>query len=185
MSSEDKINMDFFKVVTKAVAESDNLDIMVNHLSQLLVAALEIKGCTIFALNQETEELEVLASFGLSINYLGKGPIRADRSIGCTLRGEPVVITDVTRSDRLQYPEEARKEGIAAIVSMPITFSGDVIGVLRLYHNQIWDISERDVDSLLILGENIGLSLMYGRLLNTLQFMKEAFNNLPKNLIPL
>lgn len=185
MSGEDKIDMDIFKVVTKAVAESDDLGIMVNHLSQLLVAALEIKGCTIFALNQEMEELEVLASFGLSINYMGKGPIRVDKSIGCTLRGEPVVIRDITGSDRLQYPDEAREEGIAAIVSMPITFSGDVVGVLRLYHNQIWDISERDVDSLLILGENIGLSLMYSRLLNALQSVNEAFNALPKNLIPL
>ena len=67
MVVEEKIDIDIFKVVFRAIAKSDNLEIMANHLTQLLVAALEIKGCTLFALNSETEELEVLASFGLSM----------------------------------------------------------------------------------------------------------------------
>jgi hypothetical protein len=58
MSSEDKINIELFKVVTRAIAESDNLGIMANHLTQLLVGALEVKACTIFALNEDTTELE-------------------------------------------------------------------------------------------------------------------------------
>ena len=61
MSAEEKIDIDLFKVVFRAIAQSDNLEIMANHLTQLLVAALEIKGCTIFALNVEVDELEVLA----------------------------------------------------------------------------------------------------------------------------
>ena len=44
MPAEDKIDIDLFKVVFKAMAQSDNLEIMANHLTQLLVAALEIKG---------------------------------------------------------------------------------------------------------------------------------------------
>ena len=86
MPVEEKIDIDIFKVVFRAIAESDNLEIMANHLTQLLVAALEIKGCTLFALNQENEELEVLASFGLSMKYLNKGPLLTGKSIGATLR---------------------------------------------------------------------------------------------------
>ena len=78
MGSEDKINIDIFKAVTRAIAESDNLGIMTNHLTQLLVGALGIKACTLFALNLDTTELEVLASFGLSINYMNKGPVMAE-----------------------------------------------------------------------------------------------------------
>ncbi len=185
MDGEDKISMDIFKTVTRAIAESDNMEIMANHLAQLLVGALEIKGCTIFALNPETEELEVLASFGLSIAYLNKGPIMADKSIASTLKGEPAVIRDITKTDRLQYPQDAIKEGIGGIVSVPILFYRETVGVLRLYHNEIWDISERDVDSLLILGQNIGLAMMYTRLLNSLQSIHETMTGLPKDLMPL
>jgi len=178
MAVEDKINIDIFKVVTRAIAESDDLGIMVNYLTQFLAGALDIKGCTIFALNIETKELEVLASFGLSINYLNKGPILSIKSIGAVAKGEPVVISDITKTDRLQYPEEAKKEGIGAIVSIPIIFSGLNIGALRLYHYEPWDISEQDLDSLLLLGENIGLAMTYTRLLNALQAIKDTFDDM-------
>jgi signal transduction protein with GAF and PtsI domain len=185
MSTEDKINIDIFKVVTRAIAESDNLGIMANHLTQLLVGALDIKACTVFALNEDTSELEILASFGLSINYMNKGPIMADKSIGSTLKGEAIVIRDVSESDLLQYPDETKEEGINALVSLPIKFYGEPIGALRLYHQEVWDISERDLDSLQLLAENIGLAMMYTRLLNALQDIHETTTALPSDLVPL
>ena len=89
MSAEEKIDIDLFKVVFRAIAQSDNLEIMANHLTQLLVAALEIKGCTIFALNVELDELEVLASFGLSMDYVQKRS--EERRVGkeCRSRWSP------------------------------------------------------------------------------------------------
>lgn len=182
MSTEDRINIDIFKVVSKAIAESDNLGIMTTHLTQLLVGALGIKACTIFALNPATTELEVLASFGLSINYMNKGPVLADKSVGCTLKGEPIVIQDVTTTDQLQYPKEAVEEGIGSMVSHPIMFYGDPIGVLRLYHSEPWDISKRDLESLQLLADNVGLAMMYTRLLNALQAIKDTIKELPMDL---
>ena len=178
MPVEEKIDIDVFKVVFRAMAQSDNLEIMANHLTQLLVAALEIKGCTIFALNPESEELEVLASFGLSMSYVHKGPILTDKSIAETSSGKPIVIRDVHKSDRLQYPENAKKEGIGAIVSVPINFYGKVIGALRLYHHETWDISEKDVDSLFVLAESIGLAMVYTRVLKALKTIKYTVDDI-------
>ena len=172
MPVEEIIDIDLFKVVFRAMAQSDDLEIMTNHLTQLLVAALKIKGCTIFAVNPETEELEVLASFGLSMKYLNKGPLFTGKSIGATLKGEPVVIRDVNKTNRLQYPDDAKNEGIGAIVSVPILFYNKVIGELRLYHHEAWEISNKDVDSLLVLAENIGLAMTYTRLLNAFKAIK-------------
>jgi len=174
MSVEEKIDIDIFKVVFRAIAESDNLEIMANHLTQLLVAAMEIKGCTLFALDQQNGELEVLASFGLSTKYLNKGPLLTGKSIGATLKGQPIVIRDVNKTDRLQYPVDAKNEGIGAIVSVPILFYNKIIGELRLYHHDAWDISDKDVDSLMVLAENIGLAMTYTRLLNAFNTIKYA-----------
>ena len=178
MSTEEKIDIDLFKLVFRAMAESDNLEIMANHLTQLLVAALEIKGCSIFALNPDLDELEVLASFGMSVAYLQKGPILSDKSIADTFRGKPVVIPDVNSTDRLQYPQNAKGEGIGAIVSVPINFYGKVIGALRLYHGQVWNISNRDVDSLLVLAENIGLAMTFTRVLTALKKVRYTVNDI-------
>ena len=75
MGIEDRIDVDIFKVVTRAIAESDNLIVMASHLSQLLVGTLGIKGCAIFVFNPESKELESLGSFGLRMGYLAKGPV--------------------------------------------------------------------------------------------------------------
>jgi signal transduction protein with GAF and PtsI domain len=178
MSAEEKIDIDLFKVVFRAIAHSDNLEIMSNHLTQLLVAALEIKGCTIFALNPESNELEDLASFGLSMSYLEKGPLLSGKSISDTSKGKPIVISDVNNTDRLQYPQDAKEEGIGAIVSVPINFYGRVIGALRLYHKDVWDISDRDVDSLLVLAENIGLAMTYTRVLKALKIIRYTVDDI-------
>lgn len=179
MEKNVRIDVEIFKIVSKSIAASDNLEVMTSHLSQLLVAALEIKGCAIFALNPLTKELETLASFGLSAGYLSKGPLIADKSIAAALQGETAIITDISKDNRLQYPKEAAKEGIASIISVPIVFSAEILGVLRLYHHEVWNISEQDIDSLRVLAEHIGLSLRYTRLLNALQSIKAAIQDLP------
>ena len=175
MGVEEKIDMELFKVVTRSIAQSDDLEIMTTHLAQLLVGALDIKGCTIFALNVETDELEILASFGLSLQFINKGPVLSDKSVD---RTKPVVINDITQSERLQYPEAALEEGIGAIVSLPIIIYGKVIGVLRLYHRKVWEVSDQDLDSLIMLAEIIGLAMTYTRLLNAFQSVKETVNDI-------
>ena len=178
MGIDKKISMELFKVVTRAVAQSDELDLMANHLSQLIVGGLGIKGCNLFALNVETDELELLGGFGLSIDYVNKGPLLSARSISKTIKGENVVVSDTLNSDMLQYPEEAKAEGVRAIVSLPVKLYDRVIGALRLYHHETWEVSENDLDSLLSLCEIIGLAMMYSRLLNALKQVKETVNTI-------
>jgi signal transduction protein with GAF and PtsI domain len=175
MASENRITIDIFKSVTRAIAHSEDLDIMSNHLVQLLTAGLDIKGCAIFVLNAVTEELEILASFGLSAKYLTKGPLSMPKSITETFQGKPVVISDLNeKNTSLQYPEEARKEGIASIVSLPIIHLAEVIGVLRLYHFEPWKVSDQDLESLQILSGIVGLAMTYTRFHNAVHAIAEV-----------
>ena len=50
---------------------------------------------------------------------------------------------------------------------------------MRLYHHEPWDISDRDVDSLMILSETIGLAMMFARLFNTVRTIMAAVGELP------
>jgi signal transduction protein with GAF and PtsI domain len=174
MDAESKFTIDTFRSITGAIGGTDSLDSMTSLLTQLLVTRLGIKGCIIFFLNPDAGELEILSSFGLSPGYLTKGPVSAFKSIGDILEGGPAVVTDVGKDTSLQYPEEAKKEGIRTIVSVPIIFSKQTMGVLRLYHHEVWEISEEDLASLHILAEVIGLALSYTRLLYAVQAIAET-----------
>ena len=91
MAVQSKIDLEIFQVVFEVITKSENADTMANQLTQVLVGALGIKGATIFVLNPELEELEILASSGLSINYVNKGPILVDKSIKLSSNREPVI----------------------------------------------------------------------------------------------
>jgi hypothetical protein len=49
---------------------------------------------------------------------------------------------------------------------------------LRLYHRVPWEIAEKDIDSLLILAQNIGLAMTYTRILNALQAIRSTVNDM-------
>ena len=177
MADKETLDIDVFKAVTRAIAQSDQLDLMADHLTRLLVGALGIKGCTIFALDIDTDELEILATFGLSAEYVNKGPVLSAKSLRRSRGGEPVIISDIEASDQLQYPENALAEGIRAIVSIPIKIYDRVIGDVRLYHSAPWAVSDNDVDSLMLLGELVGLAMQYTRVLNALQAVRDTIDD--------
>jgi transcriptional regulator with GAF, ATPase, and Fis domain len=85
-----------------------------------------------------------------------------------------VVVADIEKAKVLQYPEQTRAEGIRAIISLPVVLYGQVIGAMRLYHREVWKISDRDLDSLLVLAEMIGLAMSYTRLAQGMQAVREA-----------
>lgn len=178
MAVKNQIDLEVFKPVIEVITKSDDVNTMANQLTQILVGVLGVMGATIFVLNPELEELEILASSGLSIDYVNKGPILVDKSIKLAPNREPIVISDTTRSSRLQYPEKAADEGVKAIVSLPITLREKIVGALRLYHSAVWDISEPDIDALQLLAQNIGIALMYFRLVSAIRSVKDIVDDI-------
>lgn len=173
-----KIDLDVVRLVSDTIIDSDNLDLMAAQATQLLVGALGIKGATLFVLNPEREALEILASSGLSTDYVNKGPILVDQSIKLASNREPVVVSDAATSDRLQYPEKAKSEGIRAIVSFPVNVRGKTIGALRLYHSEAWEIAEAEANHLQVLCQQLGLALMYFRLATTIRNVRDVINEI-------
>jgi transcriptional regulator with GAF, ATPase, and Fis domain len=178
MSEQNKINVDVYKLFVQTIVEVNSIELMANKLTQLLVGALGLRGATVFVLDPDKESLEILASAGLSNDYIQKGPVLVDKSIRLGPNREPVIIGDVLTSDKLQYPEDAKREGIGAIVSYPIKMRSKIIGALRLYHSEKWDISENDLHFVEALAMNIGAALMYFRLATAVKSVKDTVGDI-------
>ncbi len=95
--------------------------------------ALEAKGCSLMLLTPDRKTLLHTVSYGLSDWYVRKGPVSADRSIAEALEGRPVAVMNAADDDRIQYQLQARQEGIASILSVPIMLREEVVGVMRVY----------------------------------------------------
>ena len=122
--------------------------------------ALRVKGCTLFLFDRKEKELSLAGSFGLSQEYLDKGPVSALKSIASSLEdGQPVAIYDVNDDPRIQYPEQARKEGIASILAVPMIFGERVIGSLRVYTEERWEFGLNDVNFVQAVAQVVGMAL--------------------------
>lgn len=178
MATASKINLEIYRLFIQTISASNQLDQMADQLTQLLVGSLGIKGASLFVLDPERDQLDLLSSTGLSIDYIEKGPILVDKSITFGPNREPVIIQDTAASDRLQYPEKAVQEGVRAIISYPILVRGKIIGSLRLYHAEKWEPTQEDIQFVETLSQTVGLALLCFRLANVVGEVKDTVNDI-------
>lgn len=157
------INYETLLKVTKVISHSRNPEEVVLMTVESVKTALDVKGCSVFLINRKTDELEVAASYGLSDEYISKGPVSALRSIAQSLEDGPVAIYDVSDDPRIQYPEAAQKEGIASILSVPIIVAERLIGALRIYTSEHWEFTLEDVNFVQAMAQIAGMSIEMAR----------------------
>jgi GAF domain-containing protein len=158
------INYETLTRITAAISATREPGEIVLMTVEAVKSALDVKGCTIFLINRQTDELEIAGSYGLSQEYLEKGPISALQSIAESFKEGPVAIYDVADDPRIQYPEEAIKEGIASILSVPIIVHDRIIGALRVYTSEPWEFTLEDVNFVQAVGQITGMAIDLCRL---------------------
>lgn len=178
MSEKNKIDLESFKLIVETVLDAKTPELLGSQLTLLLVGLMEIKGAALFIVNPRKEELEVLAIQGLSQEYKTKGSVLMDKSIKHESNLEPVVIQDTRNTERLQYPEQAEKEGIRSIVSLPIKLHGKVIGALRIYHSEVWDVNQEELSFLQVLSKTLALALKSFRLSADIVKIRESLEDI-------
>ena len=157
------LNYETLLKVTKVISHSKDPEEVVLMTAESIKTALDVKGCAVFIINRKTNALEVAASYGLSDEYINKGPVSALLSIARSLEDGPVAIHDVSDDPRIQYPEEAKKEGIASILSVPIVAGGSLIGALRVYTSEPWEFTLEDVNFVQAMANITGMALEMAR----------------------
>ena len=154
------INYETLIRITKAISMIRDPEEIVLITVEGVTHALQIKGCALFLFSARSDELKLAGSYGLSTEYLDKGPISALRSIASALEdGQPVAVFDVTDDPRIQYPEAAQKEGIASILSVPMIMGERITGCLRVYTAERWEFTLNDVNFVQAVAQVVGMAL--------------------------
>lgn len=154
------VNYESLIRITKAISTIREPEEIVLIAVEGITHALNVKGCTLFLFSAQSNELKVAGSYGLSNEYINKGPVSALQSIASSLQdGQPVAIYDVTDDPRIQYPEEAEKEGICSILSTPIIIGEKLFGCLRIYTAQPWEFTLNDVNFVQAVAQIVGMAM--------------------------
>ncbi len=121
------------------------LDLVAWKLTEILGA----KGTIIRVLNLEKDQLELGAAYGLSEDYLSKGPVCSTELIAKAYeRNQAHIIRDIWHDPFLQYPQEAWEEGISMVLDLPITLRKNLVGLIRAFFTSEREFSQSDLDFL-------------------------------------
>ncbi len=155
--------------VSKAINSALDVKKVLQLLVKTATTALDIKASAVRLLDQTRQQMELVASYGLSERYVSKGPVTSDKSITEAMMGKAVSIYDVGQDTRAIYPKEAAEEGIRSILSVPIALKGTVIGVLRIYTSELRDFSDDETTFLSSLAEQAALAMENARMFQKLK----------------
>ena len=164
--------------LTGAISQCKDPEEVALITAKSVQSILNVKGCSIFLIKKGTRDLGLAASFGLSDEYLNKGPIRYMQEITEAKDQVPIAIYDVQDDPRIQYPEAAAKEGISSLLGVPIVTRNVVIGALRVYTSEPWEFSIEDITLLQATAQICGMSMDMCRMYRGFKSSIEVLKNL-------
>lgn len=181
-SPERKFYLKQFKAICYAISTYDDFNLLANHLVEGVALTFKAKGASLMVLDETENQLFRVCSYGISEEYLGKGPVFADRNDLALYTGKPELVKDFRKDPSVQYPDAAAREGIVSMLSIPIKSRTTPIGIIRIYHNAPLDLNEEDVDSLCILAAQLGVVIEANGLRNFVDQIKMAIESLPPRI---
>jgi GAF domain-containing protein len=116
-----------------------------NAIAKTTTDAMKMKGCIVRLLDEKREKLGLVASYGLSQNFLKKGPIHSAKGLEDARIGRPAIVSDVLADSRLEYPEETIKEGIRCELAVPLKVRSEIIGSIRVFGSAPHQFDEDEI----------------------------------------
>jgi GAF domain-containing protein len=162
-------NIDLFLDVTTKINSSLEIKEILQAMTVEITRAFKVKGASIRLLDEDSNQLKLVTSHGLSEKYLSKGPASGDPTHNQVLKGEVVIVEDVTSDERVLYRDEKKEEGIVSLLTVPVKAKKKVIGTLRLYSNKPRTFREDEIRLATAMANQGGLALQNANLYLILQ----------------
>jgi len=167
MFKEMENQVDFMNEVQKIshmVNSTLDLDSVLNTIVQRIPVSMNAMGCTLRLLNPQTNQLELVASYGISEIYLESSFIEDEKNVTMVLSGEPIAIYDVANDARVLNKENMITEGIQSLLAVPLKVGDEIIGVLRIFSAKHRSFLPSEVNFAVTVAEAGGTAIQNARM---------------------
>jgi signal transduction histidine kinase len=161
--------------VSRTINSTLNLDDALSVITREACVLMQAKMCSLMLLDETREWLELRASFGAGAAYVNRPRLSVDESLlGVVLRRKkPLQVENVQVSSRYQSVEVARREGLVALLSVPLLYGSQAIGTLSVYTGQRYSFSNEEVHILSALAELSAIAIEKARLYERVMDVEE------------
>jgi GAF domain-containing protein len=157
--------------VARQINPTAGVAVALSRIAESTASAMGCRACSIRLLSTVDQSLKVEAVFGLSDQYIQKGPVLVAKSAmdRQALQGNVVAIEDCLSDSRVQYPTEMAKEGIRSLLVAPLQGRGPALGVIRVYTAEVRHFDDGERAFLLLIAELAAIALENARTFETLR----------------
>ena len=148
-----------YQDIAKSIGSSLELRQVMQRIVETLARTMGVTGATICLLDESGEKLVLYASYGLSLKYADRGPLNVRNCIAEVLRGRLVAIYDAATDPRVMHSHEAREEGIASILAIPIPIREEVVGVFRMLSAEKRRYDKDEISFVSSIAEQCGIAI--------------------------
>jgi len=134
--------------IARAVNSTLEVRGVLQSIVESVTKAVGAKGCAVLLLTADKGQLTHSADYGLSREYVQKGPVQPTHILTEFADGKNVLMVDVSADARVEYREEAIREGIVSMLSVPMMLGEELVGVLRIYASESRSHSAEEIDFL-------------------------------------
>jgi signal transduction histidine kinase len=152
--------------VGQTINSALNLDDALQVITREACLMMQSRMCSLMMLDDSREWLELRASYGAAESYRQRPRISTDESLlGIVVRRrKPLQVENVQTSNRYSSAELARREGLVALLSVPLIFAGEAIGTLSVYTGSAHKFSDEEIRTLSALAELSAIAIEKARL---------------------
>ena len=161
--------------VSQTINSTLNLDDALGVITREACVLMRAKVGALMLLDESREWLDLRASFGASDAYINRPRLSVEESLhGIVVRRKkPLQVENVQVSSRYQNVEVARREGLVALLSVPLLYGGQAIGTLSVYTGQPYSFSNEEIRILSALAELSAIAIEKARLYERVMDVEE------------
>jgi signal transduction histidine kinase len=161
--------------VSRTINSTLNLDEALRAITREACELMRARMCSLMLLDDSRDWLDLRASYGAGDAYIKKPRLGVEESlIGVVVRRKKALqVANVQADTRYQNVELARRENLVSLLSVPLIFSGQAIGVLNVYTAKYYNFSNEEIKILSALAELSAIAIEKARLYERLVDVEE------------
>ncbi|MBI3810809.1 MAG: GAF domain-containing protein [Nitrospirae bacterium] len=177
--SKKAMQIETLSQVSKTIASNLYLKEILQLIVAMTAEMMNSTICSIMLLDDEKQELEIVATQSLSEEYRKKPNLKVGQSIsGQALKEKrPIAVKDVTREPGYMYADLARKEGLCSLLSVPMMIRDRAVGVINSYTSREHTFYDEEIKILQAVANQSAVAFENTKLVRRSNEMQEALEN--------
>jgi len=121
--------------ISKAISSDIYLEDLLRLIVVVTAEVMNSKICSLWLLDERDQTLKIRATQSISEEYLKERTLKLNEGVVgyVAVENKPMMIYNVLKEPRYKEKELARKEGLASMLSVPMTVRDKVVGVINCY----------------------------------------------------